>query len=67
MPDDFLQRAAGAVVRHGFTLLAGYLLANGIWTEDHATNFIGAATVAVVGLGWSLYKKATTQELPTQK
>jgi hypothetical protein len=67
MADDFVQRALGAIVRHGLTVLAGYLVANGIWTEDVATNFAGAAAVAIVALGWSLYKKATTRELPVPK
>jgi hypothetical protein len=52
-----VQEAAGAIVRAALFILAGYLVKAGIWTEDEAARYVGAAALFVLTLGWSLWQK----------
>lgn len=52
-----LAAAIGAILRHFLTLLAGYLVSKGIWTDAEAGTYVSAAVVATLALLWSLYQK----------
>lgn len=52
-----LAAAIGAILRHFLTLLAGYLVSKGIWTDAEAVTYVSAAVAALIALGWSLYQK----------
>lgn len=51
------QEALGAIVRWALMLVAGYIVQAGIWTGADAERYVGAATLAVLALGWSLWQK----------
>lgn len=55
--NPLLQQALGSIVRWLLTFAAGYLVQLGIWTEEDAMKYVGAAALALVALGWSLYQK----------
>ena len=57
MNEILIKRMAFSVVRHLVTLGAGYLVAQGIWTDASAPELISGITLALVGLGQSLYEK----------
>lgn len=52
-----LAAAIGAILRHFLTLLAGYLVSKGIWTDAEAQTYVMAAVTALIAFGWSLYQK----------
>lgn len=56
MDTQLLKAAAGSVVRHAATVLAGWLLAQGYITEGMQAEIIGLAMAAGV-VGWSLIEK----------
>jgi hypothetical protein len=56
MSDDMKAMLAG-VLRHGLTLLAGYLAAKGINLDDTTLQALSTVAVAVLGIGWSLMQK----------
>lgn len=49
--------ALSAILRWGFTFVAGYLVEHGIWTAADAKTYVAGAALAVLGLGWSLWNK----------
>jgi len=51
------QEALAAIVRWGLALAAGYLVKAGIWSASDSTTYVGAATIGLVALGWSLWQK----------
>jgi hypothetical protein len=53
--NPLLAEALASVVRSILKIGAGYLVARNVWTTDDATNYVGAAAVALVGLGWSYW------------
>ncbi len=55
--NPLLAQALGSVVRSALTLLVPFLVARGIWTPEEATQYVTAATLAIVALGWSLWQK----------
>lgn len=56
--DDSTKALLTGVVRHGLTLIAGYLAARGLTVDDSTAQVIAAGVVAVIGVGWSaLHKK----------
>jgi predicted transcriptional regulator len=55
-----LQAALGSIIRHFLTMAAAVLVTRGIWTSDEAVNYVSAAALAILGLGWSLYQKYRT-------
>lgn len=52
-----LAQALGSLIRHALTYLAGLLVARGLWTQDEAASYVGAAVAALLALGWSLWSK----------
>jgi len=52
-----LQAALGAIIRWALSLLVPYLVTAGIWTPDEATAYVTGASLALLGLGWSLWQK----------
>jgi FtsH-binding integral membrane protein len=60
---DLLAKALGSFLRHGLTILAGYIVAGGIWTPDEATTYVAAAVSAILALIWSLWLKYKDQIL----
>jgi hypothetical protein len=55
--NPMFQAALGAILRHFLTIIAGGLVARGIWTQEEAATYVGAAVLAALGLGWSLWAK----------
>jgi hypothetical protein len=53
--------AIGAIIRFFLTIGAGYFVSKGIWTQAEAGDYVAAATLALVGLGWSLWQKYKTR------
>jgi membrane protein DedA with SNARE-associated domain len=49
--------ALGAILRHFLTMIAGYLVAHGIWHQDEATAYVAGAVAAILALGWSIWQK----------
>lgn len=60
---ELLAKALGSFLRHGLTILAGYIVAAGIWTADESTTYVAAAVMALLGLAWSLWVKYKDQLL----
>ena len=58
-----LQAALGSILRHFLTIAAGYLVAQGIWTEEEAMTYAAAAALGVLGLGWSIWQKSKAHAL----
>lgn len=61
--NPLLQETFGSVVRWALAIGAGVLVQRGIWTQNQATDFVGAAALALVALGWSLYQKYQSRQL----
>lgn len=57
-----LHAALGSMLRHILTLLSGFLVTRGIWTEAEATTYVAASIPAILSILWSLYQKAKTHE-----
>ena len=55
--NPMLAEALGSIVRAGLMILAGYLVKAGIWDASTAATYVGAASLAILGLGWSLWQK----------
>lgn len=49
--------AIGAIVRAGLMVLAGYIVKAGIWNAGQAEVYVGAASLGLITLGWSLWQK----------
>lgn len=47
----------GAILRHGLTLLAGYFVAHGYFSQGDAVNYVAGFIAFLLGLGWSLWQK----------
>jgi hypothetical protein len=60
-----LQRWAFSLVRHGLTMGAGYLIAQGYLTQDpKQEDLIAGLATALVGIGWSFYEKRWKERSP---
>jgi len=55
--NPILQAALGSIVRFFLAALFGYVVKAGIWSASEAETYVGAGTLAVLGLGWSLWAK----------
>ena len=55
--NPILSAAIGSILRWIFAFAAGWLVQCGIWTPEDASAYLGAAVLAVLGLGWSLWQK----------
>lgn len=62
--NPLLQAAIGSIIRFGLAALAGHLVKAGVWTSADASMYVGAATLGVISLGWSLYLKVKDHTLP---
>lgn len=63
--DDLIAQAAGSVLRHGLTALAGALGTLGALSSDQQTQFVavgGALAMWGVGLLWSVIQKARAKK-----
>jgi uncharacterized membrane protein YjjB (DUF3815 family) len=49
--------ALGSILRWGLSILAGYLVSRGIWSDSEAGIYVGAAAIALTSLLWSVIEK----------
>lgn len=54
--NPIVQEMLASVVRAGLKIAAGYLVAAGIWSGADADRYVAAGALALVGIGWSLWK-----------
>lgn len=54
--NPLLYAALGSIVRFLLASVFGALVARGIWTQEEAATYLSAAVVAVLTIGWSLWK-----------
>jgi hypothetical protein len=55
--NPLLQQALGSIVRFSLAGVFGYLVTKGIWTETEAAEYLGAAVLAILTIGWAIYQK----------
>ena len=58
--NDFQQMVLGAVIRHGLTAAAGFLVTNGALSSTDSSKFIQMGTgiaMFLAGLAWSWWQK----------
>lgn len=55
--NPILSAAIGSILRWIFAFATGWLVQRGVWTPEDASTYLGAAVLAVLGLGWSLWSK----------
>lgn len=55
--NPLLSAALGSIIRWALSLVVPYLVTAGIWTPDEATAYVAGLSLALVGLGWSLWQK----------
>lgn len=60
--NPMVQQALVSVVRWGLTFGAGILVQHGIWTAPDATQYVTAASLAIVALLWSLWDKYKSRQ-----
>ena len=51
------QEALGSIVRATLLLLSGWFVQHGIWTDTDAEKYVGAAALAILAVGWSVWQK----------
>ena len=49
--------AVGSIFRWGLSILAGYLVTRGIWSDAEAGIYVGAAAIGLTSLLWAIYEK----------
>jgi hypothetical protein len=55
--NPLMSEALKAIFRWLFAICAGFFVSKGIWTDEAASIYVGAAAVGVVSLLWSLWDK----------
>lgn len=55
--NPLLVEAIGSIVRAVLNIVAGWLVAHGVWASSDAEKYVGAAALALISLGWSLWQK----------
>lgn len=55
--NPMVSAALGSIIRALLFVAAGWLVRHGVWTQADATTYVEAATLALIGLGWSLWQK----------
>lgn len=55
--NPLLVEALGSVLRAALNIGAGWLVAHGIWASSDAEKYVGAAAIALITLGWSIWQK----------
>jgi hypothetical protein len=53
--NPLLQEALGSILRKLLTVAATWLVAQGYWTDTAAQQYVAAATLALLSVGWSLW------------
>ncbi len=51
--------AIGAILRWALAMGAGWLVEHGIWTSSDASTYVTAASLGLLSIGWSLWRKYT--------
>lgn len=59
--NPLLREALESAVRSVLKVVAGYLVARGVWSDAAATTYVLAAATAIVGFGWSLWRTYRTR------
>lgn len=54
--NPMLAEALTSIVRSILKIGAGYLVARGVWAPNDANNYVAAAALAIVGIGWSYWQ-----------
>lgn len=63
MPDEApsaIPAYAAGLLRQGISMLAGYLVAKGVVSQEQAPEIVGGGLV-VISAAWSWYQKASAQ------
>jgi hypothetical protein len=55
--NPLLQQAIGSVLRCLLAIGAGWLVKHGVWESTDAKHYVGAASMALLAIGWSLWQK----------
>lgn len=55
--NPMVSAALGAILRWALTGLAGWLVSHGIWQQAEAASYVMAASLALLSLGWELWRK----------
>ncbi len=55
--NPLLSAALSSILRAVLMVLAGWFVRKGIWTDANATEYVSAAVVALLALGWSLWTR----------
>lgn len=50
-----------SLIRHGLTLAAGYLVAQGLVSEADAATFVSSASMVLAAVAWSAWEKYAEQ------
>lgn len=58
MLNPLVREGLASVVRAVLQMLAGWLIANGLWTSSDADKILPGLALAIVSLVWSVYQKA---------
>lgn len=59
--NPLFSEAASSVLRSLLKIGAGFLVARGVWSADEASNYVAAAALGLVGLGWSYWQTYKTR------
>lgn len=55
--NPLLVEAIGSILRAALNIGAGWLVAHNIWQSSDAEKYVGAAALALISLGWSIWQK----------
>ncbi len=55
--NPLLTSALLSVLRWVLTIGAGWFVRKGIWTDANATEYVAAAAMGLISLGWSIWNK----------
>lgn len=55
--NPLLQQALGGILRAGLQIVAGVLVAKGIWSSTEAETYVAGAVLAMLTFGWSMWVK----------
>lgn len=58
-----MQAALFSLLRGVLWLGAGYLVKKGLWSSSAAENYVGAAAIALISYGWSLWNNSKVRAL----
>lgn len=55
--NPLLREGLASVVRAGLQMLAGWLIANGLWSSAEAEKVLPGLALGLVAISWSIYQK----------